>query len=163
MCVCVWCTVQVRHLLHAAEFSKQQRLLSLVKLLGELYNDLVVDSKIIFDALYTFLSQGSDTAGAMPDASGDHFRVRLVCTMLDTCGHYFDHGAPRRRLDLFLAHFQRYLLLKAPLPMDIEYTVSDSFEALRPDLQRLTSLELADAVLARTEAELRQGEVFGLF
>ena len=32
---------QVRHLLHAADFGRQQRLLSLVKLLGELYNDLV--------------------------------------------------------------------------------------------------------------------------
>ena len=32
---------QVRHLLHTADFAKQQRLLSLIKLLGELYNDLV--------------------------------------------------------------------------------------------------------------------------
>ena len=36
---------QVRHLLHAADFGRQQRLLSLVKLLGELYNDLVTHTR----------------------------------------------------------------------------------------------------------------------
>ena len=34
------------------------------------------------------------------------FRIRLVCTLLDTCGQYFDRGTSRKRLDCFLVYFQ---------------------------------------------------------
>ena len=100
----------VRHLLHNSQsYTKQQRLLGLVKLLGELYNDLVIDSPIIFDALYTFISGGNERVGILPDPPADFTRVRLVCTLLDTCGHYFDRGVTKKKLEVFLAHFQRYL------------------------------------------------------
>lgn len=34
------------------------------------------------------------------------FRIRLVCTLLDTCGQYFDRGTSKKRLDCFLQYFQ---------------------------------------------------------
>lgn len=40
------------------------------------------------------------------DAPDDYFRVRLVCTLLDTCGACFDRGALKKKLDSFLAFFQ---------------------------------------------------------
>uniref|UniRef100_A0A7S4KVT8 MIF4G domain-containing protein n=1 Tax=Guillardia theta TaxID=55529 RepID=A0A7S4KVT8_GUITH len=153
---------EMRYLLQANEFSKQQRLLGLVKLLGELYNDLVVDSSIIFDALYTFISSGSERTGYLPDSPSDFFRVRLVCSLLDTSGHYFDRGIPKKRLDLFLAHFQRYLLGKTSLTMDVEFTVSDTFESLRPDLKRLDNVEAADANIARLENDMKMSRLRGL-
>lgn len=39
----------------------------------------------------------------MPD---DFFRIRLVCTMLDFCGGYFDRGSAKKKLDFFLTFFQ---------------------------------------------------------
>ena len=53
-------------------------------------------------------------------------RVRLVCTLLDTCGSFFCKGKAGRRLDRFLAYFQRYLLAKPPLPLDIDFDVQVS-------------------------------------
>ncbi len=50
-------------------------------------------------------------------------RVRLVCTLLGTCGSFFCKGKAGRRLDRCLAFFQRYLLAKPPLPLDIEFDV----------------------------------------
>ena len=50
-------------------------------------------------------------------------RVRLVCTLLETCGSFFCKGKAGRRLDRFLAYFQRYLLAKPPLPLDIDFDV----------------------------------------
>merc|ERR1719410_3370149 len=32
------------------------------------------------------------------EASFDYFRIKLVCVMLDTVGHYFDHGAVKQKL-----------------------------------------------------------------
>jgi regulator of nonsense transcripts 2 len=40
------------------------------------------------------------------DAPGDTFRVRLVAAVLETCGYYFMKGSPKRKLDVFLVHFQ---------------------------------------------------------
>jgi len=40
------------------------------------------------------------------DGPDDCFRVRLVCTLLDTCGSCFDRGSLKRKLDNFLMFFQ---------------------------------------------------------
>jgi regulator of nonsense transcripts 2 len=122
---------EMRYLMHANDFGKQQRMMSLSKLVGELYSDAVIDSSIVFDVLYMFISPGTEHAGTMPDPPGDHFRIRLVCTLLDTCGHYFDQGNAAKRLDLFLARFERYLLTKMPIAMDVEFTLTDTIETLR--------------------------------
>ena len=49
-----------------------------------------------------------------------------MITLLDTCGHYFDRGTSRKRLDKFLLYFQRYLLAKPALPMDLEFDLQVS-------------------------------------
>ena len=39
----------------------------------------------------------------MPD---DYFRIRLVATLLETCGIFFNRGAAGKKLDYFLSFFQ---------------------------------------------------------
>lgn len=57
----------------------------------------------------------------MLDPPEDFFRIRMVIILLETCGHYFDRGSSKKRLDQFLIHFQRYILSKGHLPLDIEF------------------------------------------
>lgn len=52
--------------------------------------------------------------------------MRMVITLLETCGHYFDRGSSKRKLDRFLVHFQRYVLSKGALPLDIEFDLQVS-------------------------------------
>lgn len=63
----------------------------------------------------------------MLDPPEDFFRVRMVIILLETCGHYFDRGSSKKRLDQFLVHFQRYTLSKGHLPLDIEFDLQVSF------------------------------------
>lgn len=44
------------------------------------------------------------------DPPDDFFRVRLVATMLETCGMFFNRGAAGKKLDYFLSFFQVSLL-----------------------------------------------------
>lgn len=44
------------------------------------------------------------------DLPDDFFRIRLVCTLLDTCGHCFDRGSAKKKLDFFLTFFQVWSL-----------------------------------------------------
>jgi regulator of nonsense transcripts 2 len=103
------------------------------------------------------LTLGYDTlpeGDAFPpcDAPDDCFRVRLIVTLLETCGSYFDRGASRAKLDRFLAYFQRYVLAKPCLPIDQAFDVADLFGALRPKLVRHERFEDACAACAAIEA-----------
>ncbi len=42
----------------------------------------------------------------MLDLPDDYFRIRLVCTLLDTCSGCFDRGTAKKKLDFFLTFFQ---------------------------------------------------------
>eukprot|EP00803_Ostreobium_quekettii_P008396 evm.model.scf_755.1 EVM.evm.TU.scf_755.1 scf_755:18101-34941(-) len=119
-------------------FGLYQRRVAHVRLLGELYNYRLLDSRTLFESLYWILNFGHDTPeDAMRlDPPGDTFRIRMICTLLDTCGRYFSKGTAKRKLDRFLSFFQRYILSKPPLSLDVEYDITDLLERLRSDLKR---------------------------
>ena len=103
-----------------------QRRISSVKFLGELYNYQLIDAALIFRVLYLFISFGCRSDGgygrhmiivsfdwlftlgtSLPlDPVDSYSRARLVCILLDTCGQYFEHGSSKKKLDNFLVFFQ---------------------------------------------------------
>mmetsp|Transcript_919 Transcript_919/g.2150 ORF Transcript_919/g.2150 Transcript_919/m.2150 type:complete len:1199 (-) Transcript_919:249-3845(-) len=105
-------------------------------------------------------AEDNEDAGQLPEiladpqhpleAPWDFFRIKLVCVLLETCGHYFDRGASKQKLDRFLTFFIRYVHSKGELPQRFMNMVYDTLERLRP---KLTYPELkADA----NEAVTRQ-------
>lgn len=132
-------------------FKYNQRRIATIKYLGELYMYRVLNTPVIFDTLWSLITFGHPDGLPIPgrtspiDAVDDFFRIRLVCTLLDTCGACFDRGSSRKKLDHFLVVFQvskcevawgwadarprqMYILCKDELPMDVEFMVSDTFE-----------------------------------
>ncbi|KAI4304942.1 hypothetical protein MLD38_040398 [Melastoma candidum] len=106
-----------------------------------------VESSVIFETLYLLLVFGFGNAEQdVLDPPEDCFRIRLVITLLQTCGHYFDRGSSKRKLDRFLIHFQRYILEKGSLPLDLEF-----------DLQvRTTMVDLLPTTTMRRHAWVRE-------
>ncbi|CAG8467472.1 12964_t:CDS:10 [Funneliformis caledonium] len=134
-------------------FKHNQRRIATVKYLGELYNYRMVDSPVIFDTLYSIVTLGHEFGRPAPnrinylDASNDFFRIRLCCTLLDTCGICFDRGVSKKRLDDFLVFFQMYILTKQRPSMDIEFLIADLFEMLRPNMTIYKTYEEAAEVV----------------
>ncbi|EME47596.1 hypothetical protein DOTSEDRAFT_69517 [Dothistroma septosporum NZE10] len=143
--------------LEVNDFKYNQRRIAEVKYLGELYMYRIVDSQLVFDMLYRLLNYGHAGGYAQPgiicgmDLPDDFFRVRLVCAVLETCGHCFDKGAAKKKLDFFLSFFQYYVNVKEQLPMDIEFVIQDTYNLLRPQW-RLILGNLADAGRVFAEA-----------
>lgn len=146
-----------------------QRRVSMVKFLGELYNYRMVESTVIFKILYSFIRFGVslDANNPTPYDPPDHlFRIRLVCTLLDTCGHFFDRGNSKKRLDCFLIYFQQYYFFKKslpvfepdtrPFPLDCDNAVLDTVESLRPKLKFYASIEEANQAVADLERDCLQ-------
>lgn len=143
----------IRRGLEQNAYSINQRRVATVKYLGELYIYRLVSSSIIFDTLWTLVTFGHPEGRPLPgqpcsiDMPDDFFRVRLVCVILDTCGMCFDRGTQQKKLDTFLTFFQLYILCKAPLPMDVEFMLSDSLEAVRPKMSTFKTFEEAAAAV----------------
>ncbi|KAI8891377.1 ARM repeat-containing protein [Backusella circina FSU 941] len=131
-------------------FKHNQRRITVVKYLGELYNYRMIESPLIFDTLYSTVTFGHEFGRPARerfcsiDAPNDFFRIRLCCTLLDTCGMCFDRGSSKKKLDNFLTFFQMYVLSKLKPPMDVDFMITDTLEMLRPQLQILSSYEEAN-------------------
>jgi regulator of nonsense transcripts 2 len=154
------------------DFKFNQRRVAEVKYLGELYNYKMVDSAVIFDTLYRIITFGHEGGKPVPgrpnplDMADDYFRIRLVCTILDTCGVCFDRGSSKKKLDFFLTFFQYYLLTKDALPMEIDFMVQDSFASVRPQWKLVTDLPEAARLFSEAiatnyqqQAEDRSGAI----
>ncbi|KAL9595916.1 MAG: hypothetical protein Q9219_006142 [cf. Caloplaca sp. 3 TL-2023] len=136
------------------DFKFNQRRIAEIKYLAELYSYKAVDSMVIFDTLYRVVTFGHP--GGIPsrgqlnplDLPDDFFRIRLVCTILDFCGGYFDRGAARKKLDFFLTFFQYYVSTKETLPLDIDFMLQDSFAMTRPQWKLVTDFEEAGRLFA---------------
>ncbi|KAG6763591.1 hypothetical protein POTOM_031017 [Populus tomentosa] len=147
---------EIRLGLELNDYGMQQRRIAHMRFLGELYNYEHVDSSVIFETLYWILVFGHDTPEQdMLDPPEDCFRIRMVITLLDTCGHYFDRGSSKRKLNRFLMHFQRYILSKGLLPLDVEFDLQDLFAELRPNMIRYSSIEEVNAALIELEENER--------
>ncbi|XP_019415175.1 PREDICTED: regulator of nonsense transcripts UPF2-like isoform X3 [Lupinus angustifolius] len=143
---------EIRLGLELNDYGMQQRRIAYMRFLGELYNYEHVDSSVIFETLYLILIYGHGTPEQDAlDPPEDFFRIRLIATLLETCGHYFDRGSSKRKLDRFLIHFQRYILSKGALPLDVEFDLQDMFADLRPNMVRYTSIEEVNAALVELE------------
>ncbi|KAI9372916.1 armadillo-type protein [Aspergillus egyptiacus] len=141
------------------DFKFNQKRIAEVKYLGELYNYKMIDSPVVFDTLYRIVTFGHEGGTPMPgkinilDLPDDFFRIRLVCTLLDTCGHCFDRGSAKKKLDFFLKFFQYYVCTKDPLPMDIDFLVQDTYSLTRPQWTLVTDLEEASRIFGEAVAQ----------
>ncbi|KAK3865393.1 hypothetical protein Pcinc_028997 [Petrolisthes cinctipes] len=144
-----------------------QRRVASVRYLGELYNYRVIESTIIFKVLYSFISFGVVFDPEVPseyDPPEHLFRLRLVCSLLETCGQYFSSGSSKRRLDCFLVYFQHYYQFKRSLsvwgegsqlfPWQMEHLVQDTVAAVRPKLQFHTSLQEARTAVDHLNSQI---------
>ncbi|KAG9035197.1 hypothetical protein FRB95_011931 [Tulasnella sp. JGI-2019a] len=130
-------------------YKYNQRRVATLKFLGELYIYRVISSTLVFDTLWSLVTFGHPDGRPLPkqicqvDVPDDFFRVRLACTLLDSCGMCFEKGSLGKKLDAFLTFFQLYVFTKQEMPMDVEFMLSDTLEALRPALVRYKSFEEA--------------------
>uniref|UniRef100_A0A1B6LDI7 Regulator of nonsense transcripts 2 n=1 Tax=Graphocephala atropunctata TaxID=36148 RepID=A0A1B6LDI7_9HEMI len=144
-----------------------QRRVAMVKYLGELYNYRMVESNDIFKILYSLIAFGVATEHDHPSAwdPPDHlFRIRLVCTLLDTCGQYFNHGPSKIKLEYFFVYFQHYYWFKysdpvwtteSPFPTSMNHMFRDCLTSLRPNIVMVESYQQAKDSLEQMTIKMR--------
>ncbi len=94
----------------------------------------------------------------------DHLmRLRLVYTILDTCGVFFSSGLSKKRLDFYLVYLQYYYWFKRslpvwtddnPFPIEIDFGIKDTLTSLRPKLKPHKSLQEASDAVEKLEKDI---------
>ncbi|KAJ2748005.1 mRNA decay protein [Coemansia sp. BCRC 34301] len=147
-------------------FTHNQRRVAEARYVGEMLIYKVVDVKEVMDLLYLLLSFGHTVAYPLPgrscehDLSGDFFRIRLVCTILSTCGQYIRGAKDRQALERYGLYLQLYFLAKdRPLPVDIDYSIESVYESVFPRAKRYKTW--AEAARAVQELTHNQGSAEG--
>jgi regulator of nonsense transcripts 2 len=102
---------------------------------------------LIFKILYFLIeagNEGSDPAYKyVQDQKEDTFRVSLICTLLDTVSVHLKKKKFKNVIDKYLVYFQKYILGKSYLPMNVEFHVLDVLDSLSPDLKKFKTLKEA--------------------
>lgn len=142
----------IRRGMEENKFRDNQKRIATIKYLGDLYNYKLVDASQVFDTLYLVLSFGHPQGrpgpgGSAADPDEDYFRIRMIVTLLDSCGSSFDHGPYHKKLDIFLCFLQYYMKTKSSLPLDIEFAIRNTLTRVRPDLRLCSTLAEAASEL----------------
>lgn len=77
-----------------------QRRIAMTKYLGELYIYRLIDSQNVFNTLYSIISYGivqNHEIVSPVDPPESLFRLKLACTLLDTCGSYFQSASSKKK------------------------------------------------------------------
>ena len=113
---------------------------------------------MIFKTLYFLLEAGNDPTNVqykhMSDSKDDIFRISLVGTLLETCAPHLKKKKYKNAMDKFLVFFQRYIMNKTYIPLNVEFHVLDVLDALSPELKKFKTYKEAH------EAWLKLSKVF---
>ena len=99
-----WVLEDVRMSMEICDPKFNQRRVSVMKFLGELYNYKLLDSNLVVKVLYSLITFSTGFSQENLDLREDVFRIKLVCILLSTCGSYIKSS--RRKIDYFLKYFQ---------------------------------------------------------
>lgn len=117
----------------AANLAKNNhKSLAAVKFAGELFCFEVLEADTIFYLLHLLVTFGHGgvariSAPCPIDGPEEGLRIRLVCTLLQTCGGFL-RGA--EQMEGFLRLFEYYVSTKTALAMEVDYLLDDTFDHL---------------------------------
>ncbi|XP_014252131.1 regulator of nonsense transcripts 2 isoform X2 [Cimex lectularius] len=132
-----------------------QRRVTMIKYFGELYNYRLIESSDVFKVLYSLIMFGVSLNKSLPsplDPPDNLIRIRLTCTLLDTCGKFLTHADVKTKLPYFFTYFQCYFWSKksAPcwnddnkFPVYAQYQLEDCREKNCPNVPLYTSYQEA--------------------
>ena len=147
-------------------YSAQQRRLTFVRYLAQLFLYRMFDVQVVFDTLYTLLFFGQDHSAAAGgdsrlDPAYDSFRLRLIVTLLDGVSSFFQGKAgvlAKRRLQRFLLYLVRYVRLKEYVAFEAEQALTELLAKLgESTIREKSSAQIDEEIAAREDEDSRRG------
>jgi regulator of nonsense transcripts 2 len=150
---------EIQYGMEINNFWEYQQRIAFARYFAELYNSRIASSKVVFSVMYLLLNFGHDfskegTSESKLDTPRDTIRIRLITTILEHTGKQLDQQN-RNELSLFLLHFQRYILQKELIPVDLEFLLDDLFTRLRPSMSRFRNMKDCDEEISKLQSVIK--------
>ena len=117
-----------------------QRRVSNARVIGELFSQRCLHAESIFSCLFLLLNNLEPFNNDFDRK--DPIRVRVANVLLEKCGRFFNRGWQKKKLDVFLTYFQRYMRSKT-LSMDVNNDAVNIIKELRPQMKICESFQEA--------------------
>ena len=128
-------------------FTDRQQRVAMIKFFGELFIYQLFEIDVIFKILYILIDAGNDPnnyySKDIKDSPDDTFRISMICTLLETINEYLTKKKYVNKTDRFLVFFQKYILSKNYIPMNVEFHILDVFDTISPNLKKFKNYEEA--------------------
>ena len=125
-----------------------QRRVSNARVIGELFSQRCLHAESIFSCLFLLLNNLEPFNNDFDRK--DPIRVRVANVLLEKCGRFFNRGWQKKKLDVFLTYFQRYMRSKT-LSMDVNNDAVNIIKELRPQMKICESFQEAHEKCVKME------------
>ena len=125
-----------------------QRRVSNARVIGELFGQRCLHAECIFSCLFLLLNNAEPFNNDLD--RNDPIRVRVANVLLEKCGRFFNRGWQKKKLDVFLTYFQRYVKSKV-LSMDVNNDAVNIIKELRPTMKICESFQEAHEMCVKME------------
>ncbi|CAL6326391.1 unnamed protein product [Bathycoccus prasinos] len=125
-----------------------QRRVSNARVIGELFSQRCLHAESIFSCLFLLLNNLEPFNNDFD--RNDPIRVRVANVLLEKCGRFFNRGWQKKKLDVFLTYFQRYMRSKT-LSMDVNNDAVNIIKELRPQMKICESFQEAHEKCVKME------------
>ena len=125
-----------------------QRRVSNARVIGELFSQRCLHAESIFSCLFLLLNNLEPFNNDFDRK--DPIRVRVANVLLEKCGRFFNRGWQKKKLDVFLTYFQRYMRSKM-LSMDVNNDAVNIIKELRPQMKICESFQEAHEKCVKME------------
>ena len=125
-----------------------QRRVSNARVIGELFGQRCLHAECIFSCLFLLLNNAEPFNN--DSDRNDPIRVRVANVLLEKCGRFFNRGWQKKKLDVFLTYFQRYVKSKV-LSMDVNNDAVNIIKELRPTMKICESFQEAHEMCVKME------------
>lgn len=171
-------------------YTKYQQRVCQIKLLGECFNYQIIEFDQLMEILYLLIHfshritednkeylnnnlsasivQYHPMITSLIDPPEDSFRIILVCEILTTIQEYIKHDDYANIFHIYSLYFQRYILSKKLITIDIQWQLNDSFYTYFPDITNkydsIDKIELALSNIENTTSGIiEKTKMYGLF
>ena len=143
-------------------FSQQQRRLTFIRYLAQLFLYRMFDVQVVFDTLYLLLFFGQDQQAAdRLDPAYDSFRLRLIITLLDGVSAFFHGKAGGKttwRLQRYLLYLVRYVRMKEYVAFEVEQALTELMAKLgEGKIREKTTAQVEEDLIRREEEDRKRG------
>ncbi|KAM3139094.1 hypothetical protein pb186bvf_008905 [Paramecium bursaria] len=138
---------EIQNGLEDNQINLRQRRITMIRMVGQLYDYQIIEQDLIFQILYLLIENGHEYGTSkqqqdLIDPPDDPFRINQAVNLIESLPSF--QKKYKLKLIIYLINFQRYVLSKRYLPQSVEFALLDLYEVIDVRLSKIRDIKQAE-------------------